>query len=72
MHGDLHPDNVAWIDGELAYFDWTDACIAHPLIRPALAAWVDDESSRAAQLDAYLARLGRSRPAAEAVELARS
>ena len=70
VHGDLHPDNVAWIDGELAYFDWTDACIAHPLIDLHSLAWVEDESARAAQLDAYLAAWdGAVSP--EAVELAR-
>ena len=55
VHGDLHPGNAARIDGELAYFDWTDACIAHPLIDLHSLQWEDDETMRAALLDAYLA-----------------
>ena len=70
VHGDLHPDNVARIDGELAYFDWTDACIAHPLFDLHSLGWLDDESERAALLDAYLAAWDGAVPA-EAVELAR-
>jgi len=54
VHGDLHPGNAARIDGALAYFDWTDACIAHPLIDLHSLQWEDDESVRAALLDAYL------------------
>ena len=32
VHGDLHMLNVARVDGRLVYFDWSDACIAHPFI----------------------------------------
>ena len=70
VHGDLHPGNAAWIGGELAYFDWTDACIAHPLIDLHSLQWEDDESVRATLLDAYLAAWDGAVPA-EAVELAR-
>ena len=54
VHGDLHPGNVARLDGELAYFDWTDACIAHPFIDLQSLQWQKDEATRAALLDAYL------------------
>jgi aminoglycoside phosphotransferase (APT) family kinase protein len=54
VHGDLHVGNVARIDGELVYFDWTDACIAHPFIDLQSLQWERDETSRAALLDAYL------------------
>lgn len=70
VHGDLHPGNTARIDGELAYFDWTDACIAHPLIDLHSLQWEDDETVRAALLDAYVAAWDGA-VAAEAVELAR-
>lgn len=70
VHGDLHPGNAARIDGELAYFDWTDACIAHPLIDLHSLQWVDDESARTTMLDAYLTAWDGAVPA-EAVELAR-
>ena len=70
VHGDLHPDNAARLDGELAYFDWTDACIAPPLIDLHSLQWEDDESVRAALLDAYVAAWDGA-ISAEAVELAR-
>jgi Phosphotransferase enzyme family len=70
VHGDLHPGNAARIDGELAYFDWTDACVSHPLIDLHSLQWVDDESVRAALLDAYVAAWDGA-VSAEAVELAR-
>ena len=70
VHGDLHPANAAWIDGTLAYFDWTDACIAHPLIDLHSLTWVDDEAMRTALLDAYLG-VWDGAVSDEAVELAR-
>ena len=54
VHGDLHVNNVARIDGELRYFDWTDACVAHPFIDLLSLQWERDEASRVALLDAYL------------------
>jgi Phosphotransferase enzyme family len=54
VHGDLHVGNVARRDGNLTYFDWTDACIAHPFIDLHSLQWERDEARRAAQLDAYL------------------
>ena len=30
VHGDLHPGNIARHQGSYRFFDWTDACIAHP------------------------------------------
>ena len=30
MHGDLNAGNVALVDGRFVFFDWTDACVAHP------------------------------------------
>ena len=54
VHGDLHPGNVARVDGELAYFDWTDACVAHPFVDLHSLQWERDEATREALLDAYL------------------
>ena len=61
VHGDLHPGNAAWIDGALAYFDWTDACIAHPLIDLHSLQWENDETVRAASARCVPRRLGRGR-----------
>jgi hypothetical protein len=54
VHGDLHMLNVARLGGELVYFDWTDACIAHPFIDLLCLSWEKDEQTRAALQDAYL------------------
>lgn len=54
VHGDLHLGNVARLGGALVYFDWTDACIAHPFIDLLSLQWEKDEANRAALLDAYL------------------
>ena len=32
VHGDLHPGNIAAQHGEYLFYDWTDACIAHPFM----------------------------------------
>jgi hypothetical protein len=32
VHGDLHAFNVCLRDGYPIYFDWTDACVAHPFL----------------------------------------
>ena len=53
VHGDLHVLNVARHRGKLVYFDWTDACIAHPFIDLLSLRW-EDEAGRAAMLSAYL------------------
>jgi aminoglycoside phosphotransferase (APT) family kinase protein len=69
VHGDLHLGNVARLDGRLVFFDWTDACVAHP--------FVDLQSLREEDgpvRDAYLEAWADTAPPArlaEAVELAR-
>ena len=30
VHGDLHPGNIAVCNDTFVFFDWTDACVAHP------------------------------------------
>ena len=32
VHGDLHLSNVARGPGGYLFFDWTDACVAHPFL----------------------------------------
>ena len=55
VHGDLHPWNVM-VDGDgLRIFDWSDACVSHPLFDlPTFLQRADDESARESMLDAYL------------------
>ena len=59
-HGDLHGDNVVLRDGKPLIFDWSDACLAHPLvsITPMLAWDEMPVRTRRHLRDAYLQRLG--------------
>lgn len=54
VHGDLHGSNAARHNGRLVFFDWTDACIAHPFIDLLTLQWEKDEAGRATLLAAYL------------------
>jgi hypothetical protein len=54
VHGDLHLGNAALVNGQTIYFDWTDACIAHPFIDLHSLAWVKDETARETILTSYL------------------
>jgi phosphotransferase family enzyme len=55
VHGDLHPWNVADVDGRSIVFDWSDSCIGHPFLD--LVTYVGrtaDVATRRACVDAYL------------------
>jgi hypothetical protein len=55
VHGDLHMGNVAsGGDGLLKFFDWTDACVAHPFMDMTLIYHEKDLSVRVLLRDAYL------------------
>ncbi|MDQ3379157.1 MAG: aminoglycoside phosphotransferase family protein [Actinomycetota bacterium] len=55
VHGDLHPWNVMVDGDDLRIFDWSDACVTHPLFDlPTFLQRADDESARRSMLDAYL------------------
>jgi hypothetical protein len=61
VHGDLHLSNVAGGPGGYLFFDWTDACVAHPFLDLATirrgTAFIDatDEAELRERLrDAYL------------------
>ncbi len=54
MHGDLHLDNVALYEGQMLFFDWTDACITHPFMDMMVIYEEPDESRRTHMRDAYL------------------
>ena len=65
--------NVASLNVNLVYFDWTDACISHPFLDLISLQWEPDETSRAVLLNAYLEGWdGEAEPEVlqEAVELA--
>lgn len=54
VHGDLHVGNAARLNGEVVYFDWTDACIAHPFFDLLSLRWEENIGERAAVRAAYL------------------
>jgi Ser/Thr protein kinase RdoA (MazF antagonist) len=55
VHGDLHPWNVMADGDRLRIFDWSDACVSHPLFDlPTFLQRCEDASARQAMLDAYL------------------
>ncbi len=60
VHGDFHPGNIAAQPGRYLFFDWTDACIAHPFfdlitLQDEARALPDGEALWARLLDDYLA-----------------
>ena len=53
-HGDLHGGNVVVHEGQGTIFDWSDACVAHPLIDlHTFLAFGDAEDTRDVFVDAY-------------------
>jgi aminoglycoside phosphotransferase (APT) family kinase protein len=54
MHGDLHPGNVASPNGQMLFFDWTDACIAHPFLDMMIVFEEQDERRHMQLRDIYL------------------
>jgi hypothetical protein len=54
VHGDLHLSNVARGRDGYVFFDWTDACVAHPLMDLLLVIFEEVEALREALRDVYL------------------
>lgn len=64
VHGDLHAGNAsARPDGGFAIFDWTDACVAHPLCDLLQVEFAEEASEKARLLDAYADGWGMDREA---------
>jgi Ser/Thr protein kinase RdoA (MazF antagonist) len=56
VHGDFHPWNVMIHGEDLRIFDWSDACVSHPLFDlPTFLERAEDEAAREALLQTYLA-----------------
>lgn len=56
VHGDLHLGNVAARGDGYLFFDWSDACVAHPFLDMITPYFLEeDEAKRAGGKDAYLA-----------------
>jgi hypothetical protein len=74
VHGDLHGHNVALRDGVPIFFDWSDACIAHPFFDLATLPDGDFFTANPDELprlrDRYLAHWSDVAPHEELVALA--
>lgn len=55
IHGDLHAGNVLNANGNMVFFDWTEACIAHPFMDVFMIFNEKDDVIRNRMRDAYLA-----------------
>ncbi|MCA0455194.1 MAG: aminoglycoside phosphotransferase family protein [Chloroflexi bacterium] len=55
VHGDFHAGNIAYDGERISYFDWTDACIAHPFFDVVVFITFDAGEHGDALRDAYLA-----------------
>ena len=53
-HGDLHLSNVAYGPHGYRFFDWSDACVAHPFVDGIIVLEEDDGALRDRLRDAYL------------------
>jgi hypothetical protein len=55
VHGDFHAGNVAFDDGRLVVFDWSDAVVGHPLMDAAAWIWeAPDERALAARWETWV------------------
>ncbi|GIK38084.1 MAG: hypothetical protein BroJett011_19170 [Chloroflexota bacterium] len=70
VHGDLHTGNVALYQGKLLFFDWTDACVAHPFFDVMLTInWENDLELQTRLRDQYLDLWTAYEPMAHLLEL---
>jgi hypothetical protein len=69
VHGDLHLSNVAGDSDGYVFFDWTDACLAHPFLDLLVVLFEEDAGLRQSLRDAYLAVWEGVAPEGELLEL---
>jgi hypothetical protein len=55
VHGDIHMANIAPQPGGFVFFDWTDACVAHPFLDMIDILHEEDAAVAASLRDTYLA-----------------
>ncbi len=54
VHGDFHGGNIALQDERIRFFDWTDACVAHPFFDLTPLVNIDEPEKAMAIQEAYL------------------
>lgn len=55
VHGDIHMGNIAHPNSTFLFFDWTDACIAHPFLDMIDILLTKDSAAQTQLRDRYLA-----------------
>src|SRR5262249_46375323 len=69
VHGDLHLSNIAGDRNGYVFFDWTDACLAHPFLDLLIVLHEDDAELGRSLRDAYLGVWAEVAPEDELLEL---
>ncbi len=69
VHGDMHMSNVARQGESFRFFDWTDACIAHPFLDMIDILHEKDAALQVRLRDAYLAEWTAYEPIERLLEL---
>jgi hypothetical protein len=69
VHGDLHMSNVARRGEQFVFFDWSDACIAHPFLDMIAILHEKDIALQTRLRDAYLATWTQYEPMERLLEL---
>jgi Phosphotransferase enzyme family len=69
VHGDIHMSNVARRGDGFVFFDWSDACIAHPFLDMIAILHEPDPATQIQLRDAYLANWTRYEPMERLLEL---
>ncbi|WP_076538590.1 phosphotransferase family protein [Shewanella sp. UCD-KL21] len=62
VHSDLHIENVAQVNGEYVFFDWSDACISHPFIDGTYLFRMPPSADKQQVIEAYLAQWRQFQP----------
>lgn len=69
VHGDLHMSNVARRGEQFVFFDWSDACVAHPFLDMIAILHEKDVALQTRLRDAYLATWTQYEPMERLLEL---
>ncbi len=69
VHGDLHMSNIARRGENFVFFDWSDACIAHPFLDMIAVLHEKDKAIQTRLRDAYLANWTSYEPTQRLLEL---
>jgi len=69
VHGDLHGGNVGLQNGNVFFFDWTDACLSHPFFDMVDIFYEEDTAVQTQLRDAYLGEWTAFAPESELLRI---